>query len=60
MKRIEVSDEVYLWLDGHREHLESQGKTDASFDDVIRDLYERFHKAAAAAGPTEPCREAGR
>jgi predicted CopG family antitoxin len=53
MQTIEVSDEVYLWLMGHREVLAGEGKS-ASFDDVIRDLYDRYHRAAARAESREP------
>jgi predicted CopG family antitoxin len=45
MQTIEVSDEVHTWLVEHREYLESQGQQHITFDDVIRDLYEKFHQA---------------
>lgn len=45
MQKIEVSDEVYSWLAEHKEFLESEGQQHTTFDDVIRDLYEKFHQA---------------
>jgi predicted CopG family antitoxin len=46
-----VSDEVYAWLVEHKEYLEaeeSQGQRHITFDDVIRDLYEKFSQAVEA------------
>ncbi|MBI3325948.1 MAG: hypothetical protein HYZ81_04495 [Nitrospinae bacterium] len=48
MKTIEVSDEVYSWLAEHKEYLESEGQHPLTFDEVIRDLYEKFHQAVEA------------
>ena len=45
MQRIEVSEEVYSWLVEHRDYLESEGQRHITFDDVIRDLYEKFYQA---------------
>lgn len=45
MKTIEVSDEVYSWLLEHKEYLESDGQQHLTFNEVIRDLYEKFHQA---------------
>jgi hypothetical protein len=45
MQRIEVSEEVYSWLIEHRDYLESEGQRHITFDDVIRDLYEKFYQA---------------
>ncbi|HXH10575.1 MAG TPA: hypothetical protein VNP04_12540 [Alphaproteobacteria bacterium] len=45
MQTIEVSDEVYSWLVEHKEFLESEGQQHITFDDVIRDLYEKFTQA---------------
>jgi predicted CopG family antitoxin len=45
MQTIEVSEEVYSWLAEHRDYLESEGQQHITFDDVIRDLYEKFHQA---------------
>jgi predicted CopG family antitoxin len=45
MQTIEVSDEVYSWLIEHKEYLESEGRQHITFDDVIRDLYEKFRQA---------------
>ncbi len=45
MKTIEVSDEVYSWLVEHKEYLASEGQQSLTFDEVIRDLYEKFHQA---------------
>lgn len=45
MQRIEVSEEVYSWLLEHRDYLESEGQRHITFDDVIRDLYEKFYQA---------------
>ena len=45
MKTIEVSDEVYSWLLEHKEYLESEGEHPLTFNEVIRDLYEKFHQA---------------
>jgi predicted CopG family antitoxin len=45
MQTIEVSDEVYSWLVEHKEFLESEGRRHITFDDVIRDLYEKFTQA---------------
>ena len=51
MQTIEVSDEVYAWLVEHKEYLEaeeSEGQRHITFDDVIRDLYEKFSQAVEA------------
>jgi predicted CopG family antitoxin len=45
MQTIEVSEEVYSWLVEHKDYLESEGQQHTTFDDVIRDLYEKFHQA---------------
>jgi predicted CopG family antitoxin len=45
MQIIEVSEEVYSWLVEHKDYLESEGQQHITFDDVIRDLYEKFHQA---------------
>jgi predicted CopG family antitoxin len=45
MRTIEVSEEVYSWLVEHKEYLESEGQRHTTFDDVIRDLYAKFHQA---------------
>jgi predicted CopG family antitoxin len=45
MQTIEVSEEVYSWLVEHKDYLESEGQQPITFDDVIRDLYEKFHQA---------------
>jgi predicted CopG family antitoxin len=45
MRPIEVSEEVYSWLVEHKEYLESEGQRHITFDDVIRDLYAKFHQA---------------
>jgi predicted CopG family antitoxin len=45
MHTIEVSDEVYSWLVEHKEVLESEGQRHITYDDVIRDLYEKFTQA---------------
>jgi predicted CopG family antitoxin len=45
MQTIEVSEEVYSWLVEHKDYLESEGQRHITFDDVIRDLYEKFHQA---------------
>jgi predicted CopG family antitoxin len=45
MQTIEVSEEVYSWLVEHKDYLESEGQQHITFDDVIRDLYEKFHQA---------------
>ena len=45
MQKIEVSEEVYSWLVEHRDYLESEGQRHITFDDVIRDLYEKFYQA---------------
>jgi len=44
MRTIEVSEEVYSWLVEHKDYLESEGQQHITFDDVIRDLYEKFHQ----------------
>jgi predicted CopG family antitoxin len=51
MQTIEVSDEVYAWLVEHKDYLESEeseGQGHITFDDVIRDLYEKFTQAVEA------------
>jgi predicted CopG family antitoxin len=45
MRTIEVSEEVYSWLVEHKDYLESEGQQHITLDDVIRDLYEKFHQA---------------
>ncbi len=45
MPAIEVSEEVYSWLVEHKEYLESEGQRHTTFNDVIRDLYKKFHQA---------------
>jgi predicted CopG family antitoxin len=45
MQTIEVSEEVYSWLVEHKDYLESEGQQHTTFDDVIRDLYEKFLQA---------------
>jgi len=45
MPTIVVSEEVYAWLAEHKEYLESEGQRHITFNDVIRDLYEKFHQA---------------
>ena len=45
---IEVSDEVYSWLESHKSFLQKERGKSVSFDDVIRDLYDRYHKAVGA------------
>lgn len=45
MQTIEVSEEVYSWLFEHKDYLESEGQQHITFDDVIRDLYEKFYQA---------------
>jgi len=44
MQTIEVSEEVYSWLVEHRDYLESEGQQHTTFDDVIRDLYEKIQQ----------------
>lgn len=45
MRTIEVSDEVYSWLEGHRKYLEDEGQHHVTHDTVIRDLYDKFNQA---------------
>jgi len=45
MQKVEVSEEVYSWLVEHKDYLESEGQRHITLDDVIRDLYEKFHQA---------------